>query len=79
MIVVSLMTVILVASVPPNVTAVAPVRFVPVIVTLVMPTSGPVGGAMLATVGGNPYVYAPVPFTDVPFGVEIITSTGPAA
>ena len=54
MIVVSSMTVILVAAVPPKVTVLAPVRFVPVIVTLVMPTSGPVGGATLVTVGGNP-------------------------
>ena len=75
--VVSLMTVMLVASVPPNVTAVAPVKFVPVIVTLVMPDTGAVGGTTLATVGGNPYVYAPVPVTDVPFGVLMITSAGP--
>ena len=77
MIVVSLMTVMLVAGVPPNVTAVAPLRFVPVIVTLVMPDTGAVGGATLATVGGDPYMYAPVPVTDVPFGVEIVTSAGP--
>ena len=75
--VVSSMTVMLVAGVPPNVTAVAPLRFVPVMVTLVMPDTGAVGGATLATVGGDPYVYALVPVTDVPFGVLMITSTSP--
>jgi len=40
-----------VAAIPSKVTAVAPIKFVPVIVTLVPPTVGPVGGAMLVTVG----------------------------
>ena len=41
----------LVAAVPPKVTAVAPVKFVPVMLTLVPPARGPVGGNMLTTVG----------------------------
>ena len=41
----------LVAAVDPNLTAVAPVRLVPVIVTLVPPASGPAGGATCVTVG----------------------------
>ena len=40
-----------VAGVAPNVTAVAPVRFVPVIVTDVPPAVGPLVGATLVTVG----------------------------
>ena len=45
------LTVKLVALVVPNLTAVAPVRLAPVIVTLVAPPSGPAVGAMLVTVG----------------------------
>ena len=37
--------------VPPKVTAVAPVKPVPVIVTVVPPASGPEGGATLVIVG----------------------------
>lgn len=48
---VTLTTDISVASVPPKVTAVAPVKFVPMMVTSVPPTSGPVGGDTLVTVG----------------------------
>ncbi len=48
---VALLTVKLVAGVLPKVTAVAPVRFVPVIVTLVPPVVGPDVGLMLVTVG----------------------------
>ena len=36
---------------PPNLTAVAPLRFVPVIVTLVPPAGGPVFGLTFETVG----------------------------
>jgi hypothetical protein len=39
------------AGVEPNVTAVAPVNPVPVIVTLVPPVAGPEVGATLVTVG----------------------------
>ena len=51
MIIVELKIVTLVAGISPKVTAVAPVKFVPVMVTLVMPTSGPVAGRTLVTVG----------------------------
>jgi hypothetical protein len=44
-------TVKLVAAVAPNVTAVAPVKPVPVIVTDVPPDSGPVVGAIDVTLG----------------------------
>jgi hypothetical protein len=40
-----------VAAMPSKVTAVVPVKFVPVIVTLVPPATGPVDGAMLVNVG----------------------------
>ena len=40
-----------VAAVPPMVTAVAPVRLVPVMVTLVPPAEPPLVGEMLVTVG----------------------------
>ena len=40
------------AALPPNLTAVAPVKLVPVIVTLVPPADGPVFGLTLVTVGG---------------------------
>ena len=46
----------LVAAVPPKVTAVAPVKFVPVMLTLVPPARGPVGGNTLTTVGSETYV-----------------------
>ena len=48
---VPLKTEIPVAAIPSKVTEVAPIRSVPVIVTPVPPTVGPVGGAMLVTVG----------------------------
>jgi hypothetical protein len=45
-------TLIVVAAIPSNVTDVAPVKFVPVIVTLVSPAVLPVGGEMLVIFGG---------------------------
>lgn len=51
---VALLTVKLVAAVPPMLTAVAPVKFVPVIVTLVPPVVGPLDGFIVVTVGGAP-------------------------
>ena len=48
---VALLTVKLVAAVEPKLTAVAPVRLVPVIVTLVPPASGPAAGATCVTPG----------------------------
>lgn len=53
---VALLTVKLVAAVPPNMTAVAPVRFVPVIVTPVPPAVEPDAGEAAVTVGGGTYV-----------------------
>ena len=49
---VALFTVNDVAFVAPNFTAVAPERFVPAIVTLVPPASGPEVGEIPVTVGG---------------------------
>lgn len=48
---VALSTVIAVAAVPPMVTPVAPVKFVPVMVTLVPPDVGPLDGLIEAMVG----------------------------
>jgi len=81
-IVVSLFTVIapVAFAVLPKDTLVAPVKPVPVIITLVPPAIGPVEGVMLVKVGcGTIYVYAPVPPVAVPFGVVITTFTVPAA
>ena len=49
---VALTTVTLVAAAPPNVTAVAPVKLAPVIVTDVPPAAGPEFGLTLDTDGG---------------------------
>ncbi len=51
-IVVLFTTLIEVAAIPPNVTDVAPVKEVPVIVTLVPPAVLPVNGEILVTTGG---------------------------
>ena len=48
---VALVTVKLVALVVPNLTAVAPARLVPVIVTVFAPASGPADGATCVTPG----------------------------
>ena len=40
-----------VAAVPPNVTAVAPEKFVPVMITVVPPVDGPAVGEIEVTVG----------------------------
>jgi hypothetical protein len=53
---VALLTVKAVAFLVPNSTAVAPVKLVPVMVTLVPPASGPAVGATLVTVGVAAYV-----------------------
>jgi hypothetical protein len=58
-IVVLLVAVIPVALAPPKVTAVAPVKPLPVIVTDVPPPVGPLLGLMLVTVGVARYVYPP--------------------
>ena len=46
----------LAAGVAPKLTAVAPVKSVPVIVTLVPPAAGPDDGLTLVTAGGAAYV-----------------------
>ena len=48
---VALTTVTLVAAMLPKLTAVAPVKFVPVIVTLVPPAADPLAGLTVVTVG----------------------------
>ena len=48
-----LTTLIVVAANPPNVTKVAPVKFVPVIVTFVPPAVLPVNCEMLLITGGD--------------------------
>jgi hypothetical protein len=75
---VGLVTVKLLAVVDPNLTAVQPVRFVPVIVTVVPPAVGPAVGAKVETVGGgtNRKCVARVP---VPPGEITETATVPAA
>ena len=45
------LTTVKLAAVPPNDTAVAPVKFVPLIVTLVPPAAGPLLGLTAVTVG----------------------------
>ena len=51
--VVALTTTLFVAAVPPKVTFVAPVKFVPVSVTIVPPAVGPLFGLRLVSVGGD--------------------------
>ena len=64
----------------PNVTAVAPVRLVPVMVTTVPPARGPAVGATEVTTGVRVYVnLSAVTTAVVPPGVVTHTSTGPAA
>jgi hypothetical protein len=52
-IVVSSTTTTFVASLPPNMTSGAPVKFVPVMVTCVPPRVGPLPGEIEVTVGGG--------------------------
>ena len=77
MIVVAFVTLNVVAFTPSNVTAVAPVKFVPVIVTLVPPATGPEDGLTLVTVGAATYVN-PLAFEPVPPAVVTATVTAPA-
>lgn len=82
MIEVELLTVYDVAAVPPNDTAVAPVKFVPVIVTEVPPSVVPEAGETDVTTGagGTVNVYwSPATVADVPFGLVTLMSTVPAA
>ena len=77
-IVVSETTVKLVAGVMPKSTAVAPVKAVPVIVTVVPPVTGPSVGLMLVTVGAATYVnWSAGEVADVPSTLVTVTSTTP--
>jgi hypothetical protein len=67
------------AMVVPNLTAVALLRLVPVIVTLVPPASGPALGLTPVTVGAATYVnWSLDEVAEVPPGVVTVTSTVPA-
>ncbi len=72
MICVAELTVKLAAAVAPNLTAVAPVKLVPVMTTLVPPVSGPDVGASPVTVGAGTKVKVPAD-VPVPFGVVTLT------
>ena len=76
--VVELTTLTEVAATPPIMTALAPVRFEPVIVTTVPPAVGPALGLTDTIVGGAKYAKAPV-FVTVPNGVVTDTFALPAA
>jgi hypothetical protein len=76
---VSLLTVREVASTPPNSTAVAPVKPVPVTVTEVFPPRGPAEGVTLLTAGTESYVNSSEgDVAEVPPAVVTTISTGPA-
>ena len=75
----ALLTVKPVAAVAPNVTAVALLKFEPVMVTLVPPAVGPAVGEMLVTVGAGIYVnWLAAPVALVPPAVVTVTFTVPA-
>src|SRR5438445_225859 len=68
-----------VAAVPPKFTAVARVKFVPVMVTALPPAVGPAVGEAEVTVGRATKVYwSAEPVADVPPGVTTVMSTVPA-
>ena len=68
-----------VAAVVPKVTALAPLKFVPVIVTLALPTAGPELGERLVTVGAATKVnWSAADVALVPPTVVTLTSTVPA-
>ena len=81
---VELRTVKLVAAVVPNLTAVAPLRFVPVIVTALPPAVVPEVGETEPTVGAGGGGATNVNWSagglraEVPLGVVTVTSTVPA-
>ena len=69
----------LVAATVPNLTAVAPLKPVPVIVTDVLPAAGPCKGLTAVTAGGAMYVnLSAEEVADVPPGPTTVTSTIPA-
>jgi len=70
------------AGAPPNVTAVAPVKLVPVMVTVVRPAVLPEVGliaVMVGTPGATNVNWSPVLVVDVPLGVTTVMSTIAAA
>jgi hypothetical protein len=72
------LTVKLVAPVPPNVTADAPVKFVPLTVTVVPPAAGPSLGLTPLTLGGGTKLkWSDVVVALVPPAVVTVTSTTP--
>ena len=71
---VALTTTTLVAGVPPMVTLLAPVKFVPVIVIAVLPVVGPLEGATDEIVGRATSVYVNAP-TEVPVPPAVVTAT----
>jgi hypothetical protein len=74
---VRLVTVKLAAAVPPNVTAITPVKFLPAMMTLVPPAVGPLFGETEATVGAPMKVKASLAVPEPPVAVTP-TSTVPA-
>jgi hypothetical protein len=77
---VALLTVKLVAAVLPNVTPVAAVKPVPVMVTDVPPARGPAPGAIAETTGTGSYVnWSAAVLLLVPSGVVTVICTAPAA
>ena len=72
---VAVLTVKLAAAVPPNVTAVAPVKPVPVMTTLVPPVAGPDVGARPLTDGAGRKVNVP---TTVPEPPPVVTEPSPS-
>ena len=68
-----------VAGIEPNITIVAPVNRLPVIITLVPPARGPLVGEMPVMVGTAMYVnWSAAEMPLVPPGVVTVTSTVPA-
>jgi hypothetical protein len=79
-IVVAFNTVMAVAAVAPMVTVAPETKPVPVIVTLVPPAVGPLGGAIPVTVGGGPTkVKQPTQLPDWASGFVTVTVVAPAA
>src|SRR5262249_49435680 len=75
---VSLATENVAAAVPPNWTALAPGKPLPVMMTFVLPAVGPWFGSIAATASGGRYVNWSAGLTaEVPPGVVTVTSTVP--
>ena len=73
---VSLLMVTLVAAFVPNEMLVGQMKLEPVMVTLVPPVAGPLGGLIAVTIGGGGYVNRSAGLVaEVPPGVVTVTST----